>query len=175
MTKAMVSRFLLVAVVGAALAACGDSGPEAPVPGPSAAVCAERFCVDVPSDWEVVEATAEFVSMRHPAAPDIVLATVGPVSMEAVVTAAGGQWPQQPDAVVRSFWQLIDDGEAEMSTLSPLADGSVESFGTFADGRLWYRLIPTEFGVGIGVEMRAPNAGWAPHAEIIVGSVTEVP
>jgi hypothetical protein len=161
-------------VVAGLVAGCGDAGPEAPAPAPTETLCRPAFCVGYPGDWEVVEETDEFVSLRHPAAPEEVVATVGLVNMEGLVTAAGGEWPQQPDAVVRSFWDLIDDGNAEMSTMTPLPDGSVESFGTFGGGRMWYRLVPVEFSDAIGVEMRAPNSSWSTHAEVLLDGLEPV-
>ena len=171
----MIRRVLTVPlVVAALLTGCGDSGPDAPPPAATESLCGATFCVAYPGDWEIVEQTDEFVSLRHPVAPEEVLATVGPVNMEGLVTAAGGEWPQQPDAVVRSFWDLIDDGNAEMSTMTPLSDGSVESFGSFGGGRMWYRLVPVEFSDAIGVEMRAPNSSWSTHAEVLLAGLAPV-
>ncbi len=152
-------------------AACGSSGPAAPPVGTAELVCGGNFCVEYPTSWELVEQTPEFVSLRHPLAPDDVVATVGQVNMEGIVNGAGKEWPQTTDSVVRSFWTLIDGGGAELATVTPLQDGSVESFGTFAGGRLWYRLTPLEGRRAVGVEVRGPNSSWETHAELILGSL----
>lgn len=138
-------------------------------------MCVEGFCVSYPQDWELIEEAPEFVSLRHRDAADETAATVSQVSMEGIVNADGLEWPQTVDTVVRSFWNLIDDGDADLGTLEPLRDGSVKSFGTFSDGRLWYRLIPVEGRRAIGAEVRGPNSSWADHAAAILDSVTVLP
>jgi hypothetical protein len=158
-------------LVGLVLGGCGGDGPTAPNVAALDTVCGGNFCVDYPASWELVEQTSEFVSLRHPASPEEIVATIGQVNMEGVVNADGKQWPQTPDAVVRSFWALIDGGSAELATISPLRDGSVESFGTFAGGRLWYRLTPLQGRSAVGIEVRGPNSTWAEHAETIMDSV----
>jgi hypothetical protein len=157
---------LVLLVVG-----CGDSGPSAPDLGASQRQCGANFCIEFPDSWTIVEASADFVSLAHPDAPSEVLATVGQVNMEGIVAAAGQAWPQSTDMVIRAFWSLIDGGGAELSILDPLRDGSIQSFGTFAGGRLWYRLTPLDGTDAIGVEVRAPNSSWANHAEAIMGSL----
>ena len=102
---------------------------------------------------------------------DEVVATIGQVNMEGVANADGKEWPQTTDSVVRSFWALMDGGGAELATVRPLRDGSVETFGTFDGGRLWYRLTPVDGRRAIGVEVRGPNSTWGPHAEAIMGSL----
>lgn len=162
---------LLLAIVGAG---CGSSGPTAPEVGDLETLCGSNFCVEFPASWDVVEATTDFISLAHPLAPDEVVATVGQVNMEGIVGADGKQWPQNTDTVVRSFWNLIDGGGAELATVRPLRDGSVETFGTFAEGRLWYRLTPLDGTRAIGVEVRGPNSSWGSHAEVIMGSLVLV-
>jgi hypothetical protein len=161
----------LLSTVFVVVGACGGGGPTAPPVGDVERICGDNFCVDVPVSWEIVEATDEFVSLRHPLAPEEIVATVGQVNMEGIVTADGKEWPQNTDAVVRSFWNLIDGGGAELATVDPLRDGSVETFGTFASGRLWYRLTPLEGSSAIGIEVRGPDSSWASHAEIIMCSL----
>ena len=56
-----------------------------------------------------------------------------------------------------------------------LPDGSVESFGAFAGGRMWARLIPLDSTSAIGVELRGPNSSWETHAAVLLDSVTPVP
>ena len=159
---------LVLAVLGVA---CGSSGPAAPEVQALQSVCGTNFCIEFPASWEVVESTDEFASLRHPLAPDDVVATVGQVNMEGIAAADGKPWPQTPDSVVRSFWAIIDGGGAELATLNPLRDGSIETFGTFAGGRLWYRLAPLEGREALGIEVRGPNSSWASHASVIVGSL----
>lgn len=170
---ARMSRLWMACLAALAVlaASCGGGGAAAPDVGALGTVCGGNFCVGYPVSWEVVEATDEFVSLRHPLAPEEVVATIGQVNMEGIVNADGQEWPQTTDAVVRSFWRLIDGGGAELATVDPLRDGSIESFGTFAGGRLWYRLTPIEGRRAIGVEVRGPNSSWGMHAEAIMGSL----
>lgn len=163
-------RLVALLVVALLVTGCG-SGPSAPPITSVRTECASDFCVDFPSDWTVVELGADFLTLSHPAAPDVIQATVGQVNMEGIVGADGMAWPQPIDVVVRSFWNLIDDGDAELATLSPQEDGSLESFGTFRGGRLWHRLSPVSGVHAVGVEVRAPNSTWAEHAETIMGSL----
>jgi len=172
----MRAAVLIASVLGALLlGACGDAGPEAPPVGAIVTACADDFCIGYPDGWEVVEQTGEFVSLRHPDAPNDVVATAGHVNMEGVVSANGKTWPQTTEDVVRSFWAIIDGGGAELATMDPLRDGSIKSFGTFADGRLWYRLTPVEGRDAIGVEMRGPNSTWSTHADVMLDSLVLVP
>lgn len=174
-TLAAVRRTLtLVATAVLTLGACA-SGPNAPDVGALETECGDNFCVSVPTDWEIVERTGEFLSLRHPLAPEEAVGTVGQVNMEGILNAAGEEWPQTANRVVESFWALIDDGGAELATMAPLQDGSVESFGTFEGGRLWYRLAPTEGRMAVGVEVRGPNSSWAEHAEAILDSLVVLP
>ncbi len=160
-------------MLGLAVSACGG-GPDAPLPGAMVDLCASNFCMSYPDDWEVVEQGEDYVSLRHPAAPDEILATVGQTGMEGLVNAAGREWPQPLDTVVRSFWDLIDEGNAELATLTNLPDGSATSFGAYENGRLWYRIVPIADTAAIGVEVRAPNSTWADHAALITESVVPI-
>lgn len=157
------------------IASCGGSGPEAPPVGAVTTICTLDACFGYPEGWEIVEQTDEFVSLKYASAPDDVIATAGRVNMEGIVTADGKTWPQPVDSVVRSFWAIIDGGGAELATMDPLRDGSVKSFGTFAGGRLWYRLTPIEGRSAVGVEVRGPNSTWVGHADAILDSVTLLP
>ncbi len=170
----MSPRYLVATLFVVCLVSCGDSGPTAPVLGATAEMCTPAFCVTYPDDWEVVDSSDEFVSLRHPV-DDAIAATVSGINMEALVTTNGLTWPQTPDVALRSFWALIDQGEAEIQTTRPLVDGSVTSFGSFAEGRLWFRLIPIQGSEAIAVEVRAPNSSWSEHADTITASVVSIP
>jgi len=159
---------LRLAVLFAALTLIGtacSSGPVAPALGFAEEVCIPDFCVGYPSDWEVVELGELFVSFAHPAGPDVV-ATVGRVNLEGVVVNAGGLWPQSARNVVDQLWSLLDGGDAELDDVSLVSDGSYDSSGFIGSGRLWHRLVPVTATQGYGVEVRAPNATWEPHAEV---------
>lgn len=164
----------VLAVAALVVAACG-AGAEAPPVDGSEQVCTETFCAQYPAGWEVIDQGDTFISLAHSLDPDSLLATVGPVNMEGLVTANGGTWPQTVSAVVEAFWRAADGGEAELATSTVLTDGSVESFGVFRGGRMWARLIPLTTVDAIGVEMRAPNRSWETHAEALLESVVPVP
>jgi hypothetical protein len=157
-----------------ALTACG-AGPDATAIGDTELVCTETFCAEIPADWNVVDSGDDYVSYAHPLDSGALLATVGPVNMEGLVTANGGTWPQTVAGVVEVFWEAADGGNADLGSLTVLPDGSVESFGVFGDGRMWTRLIPITTSRAVGVEMRAPNSSWEPHAEVLLDSVTLLP
>lgn len=161
-------------VVALVVASCG-SGPEATRVAEVQQVCTDTFCAEVPSDWEIIDQGAAYVSFSHPSDPESVLATVGAVNMEGVVTANGGTWPQTVSGVVDVFWAAADGGDAELATSKVLSDGSVESFGAFGTGRMWARLIPLGTVEAIGVEMRAPNSSWETHARVLLDSVEPAP
>ncbi len=163
----------LLVVVLALASACG-SGPQAPAAAAPRVVCAENFCVAHPGDWEVVEVGEDFAVFRHPAALEEVVASVGQVDMEGLVTATGGTWPRTTDDVVRALWDLLDDGNADLGSLRLLSDGSVRSFGTFGGGRMWHRLVPVGGERGVGVEVRAPNSSWEAHADVFLDGLEVV-
>lgn len=167
------SRSLLVAAL-LVLAACG-SGADAPPVAGSEQVCTETFCASYPAGWDVIDRGDSFVSLAHPLDTEMLLATVGPVNMEGLVTANGGTWPQTVAGVVEAFWRAADGGNAELATSTVLPDGSVESFGVFRGGRMWARLIPLNTTDALGVEMRAPNRSWEAHAQVLLDSVVPVP
>ena len=171
MPSRLLVAFLALVV---AVAACGGGPDATPVSDPEL-VCTDSFCAQYPADWEVVDEGATFVSFAHPLDPDVLLATVGPVNMEGVVTANGGIWPQTVSGVVEIFWDAADGGNADLGTLTVLPDGSVESFGAFGGGRMWTRLIPLDTTNAIGVELRAPNSSWEPHARVLLDGVVPVP
>ncbi len=155
-------------------AACGG-GPDATPVEPGDLLCTETFCAEAPADWTIIDQGDNYASFSHPLDPEVLLATVGPVNMEGLVTANGGSWPQTVSGVVEVFWDAADGGNADLGTSTVLPDGSVESFGVFRDGRMWARLIPLDSTNAIGVEMRAPNSSWEAHARVLLDSVTVLP
>lgn len=165
-------RSVWLVTLAAAAAACSASGPDAPEPQSAASVCGAQFCLEYPGGWEIVDQGDDFASFVHPAGDDEALATVGRVNMEGIVTAAGGEWPQLTEDVARSFWSIIDGGEAALATTESERDGSVRTFGTVASGRLWWRLTPTAFSEAIGVEVRGPNRSWESHADVFFEGLT---
>lgn len=162
---------VIVGISTLVVAACGDSGPDADPPRPGDSVCGDNFCVAYPDGWIVAEDGGSFVSLENTAAPEQLRATVSQVNMEGVVTQAGGTWPQVTDGVVRSFWTLLGETGATLSTLDPRADGSVASLGTYEDGRLWILVAPIDATNAIGIEVRAPNTTWADHVAVLFDSL----
>ena len=147
-----------------ALGAC-SSGPPAPPIAAIANVCASEICVDYPDGWDVAEVGGNFISFTNPASSEVV-ATVGPVNMEAVVAGAGGAWPQAPRNVVDDLWRLIDGGEAELVQVELAAGGALDSWGLISTGRMWHRLVPLTATEAWGIEIRGPDGDWEPHADV---------
>lgn len=163
-------RFALALVIVIAAASCGDSeqGPAPPEPGRVQTVCLPEFCVDYPSDW-VIEVGENFVRLEHPLGP---LASVGKIDMEGVVTNAGDVWPTDPASTMESFWKALDElAEADVDTIEDRGAGIVDSEGELDGQRLWHRLLVVDAPRAWGAEMRAPDARWETHAEIIVASL----
>ena len=165
-------RFVAPVIVSLfALAACGDSGPDAGPATGGETVCGSNFCISHPDGWVVAENGGTFISFEHSEDPDLLKATVSQVNMEGVVTQAGNSWPQLTDGVVRSFWTLLAETGAELSTLEPRRDGSVASLGTHESGRLWLLIHPVSSRDAIGVEVRAPNTTWSTHVDVFFESL----
>lgn len=165
-------RLLIVILV--VVSAC-SSGPDAPPVAAGGTSCAEAFCVSHPADWQV-ETGDDFLAFVHPLDPAGARATTGRVSMESLVTSAGNTWPANHETVVRSLWQLLDEGgSAELATVTVFADGSVRSFGAFGDGRMWYMLVPRGPSDAIGFEVRGPNSSWESHADAFFDGFVLVP
>jgi len=163
-------RLLLAVVVVAA--SCASNGPAAPAPGSPDVACVDDFCIVYPGDWEAAPGVG-YVSFTHPTAPDRAMATISILNMEGVVVNAGGVWPTTPDEVARAFWQLLEEAEvADLVRLERRVGGSVESFGSYQDGRLWHLLIPVDATRAIGVEVRGPNNSWETHADVFFSNVT---
>jgi hypothetical protein len=128
--------------------------------------------MDVPVGWSG-EATDSFIAFHHDVLPDGTFLTANTVDMEAIVTAAGGTWPATTEQVVEAFWQLLEDvGEGEVTGIQRMVGGAYRSNGTHSTGDMWYLLVPVSGSVGIGVELRGPNASWETHADAIFPSVT---
>lgn len=161
-------RLLIVTVV--AVAAC-SAGPEAPLVEPVDRVCSDLLCTNVPAGWEV-EMGDGYVAFRHPEAPEVALATVSPINMQALVENAGGAWPATTEDVVRSFWQLLEEaGVAGFERLERLPGGAFRSEGSHEGGRLWHLVIPTAGSDAIGFEVRGPNRSWKAHADVFFSDV----
>lgn len=167
----MIARLAVVILL--VVAAC-SAGPDAPPVGAPETVCTGNFCVDYPSDWEVVEVGVDFAVFRHPSGEDEVIASVGQVNMELLATEGGRSWPQTTDEVVRAFWQLLASEDAELGALRLLVDGSVSSFGALKGGWLWHRLVPIGASRAVGVEIRGPNRSWEDHADVFIEGLTVV-
>jgi hypothetical protein len=165
--------FVLCLIATVAVAAC-DSGPQASPITESDLVCSDDFCVNYPVGWEF-EVGDGFIAFTHPDAPGGAFATLGFLNMEAVVDNAGGTWPTTTDQVVRSFWQLLEDGGvATFGALERLTGGSFRSVGAYEDGRMWHLLIPHDATTAISFEVRGPNTSWEAHADAFFAGL-EVP
>lgn len=148
-----------------AVAAC--AGPPAPAVTGSGRVCGDPACAAFPAGW-VAETGPGFVAFTNPQGAR---ASVGTIDMRGVVEGAGGSWPAAPETVVRAFWSLVDGGRAELEELVVAGDGSVRSRGRFQTGVLWHRLLPGSGEAAVGVEVRAPDRGWQPHADVLLDGV----
>jgi len=163
-------RFGGLLVVLVLLAVSCSNGPTAPMVGAATQACNPDFCIDYPEGWTVIETGDQFISFKHDEAEGI-LATVGRVNMEGIVVNAGGAWPLPARDVVELLWDLLDGGGAELARVDLVEGGSLDSWGLIEGGRLWHRLIPTSASQGYGIEVRAPNAGWEPHADVFRGNL----
>lgn len=147
-----------------------SGGPSAPDIEGNEEVCIADFCATYPTGWEIVEAGDRFVSFAHPMATDVI-ATVGRVNLEGIAASAGSSWPVPARDVVDLFWEILDGGEAELSAVSLVEDGSLDSQGFIGTGRLWHRLVPVTASRGFGIEVRAPNTSWREHAAVFRSGV----
>jgi len=161
-----------VIVIGLLFVSACSSGPGAPAVGGIETVCNELFCVDVPGGWEA-EIGGTYLSFNHDLDPDHTFLTVGVIDMEAIVENAGGTWPVSPEATTRAFWSLLEDadvGRFERSVRR--VGGAIKSWGTHTDGEMWHLLYPIEGSGAVGIEMRAPNDSWEPHADTVFDSLS---
>lgn len=166
-------RFIVVLVVFAA--ACSQGVP-APSVDAVETVCTDAFCIDVPSGWQVTERGPTYVSMSHASDPADTFLTAGLIDMEAIVTASGGSWPVPTQDVVVAFWSLIEDAGVGSYTRSErMIGGGVRSWGDHETGVMWHLVYPLSGSAAIGVELRAPNDSWEPHADVVFASVTPEP
>ncbi len=159
------------------MAACSTGGGvEAPPVSGTEIACMSRGCVTYPAGW-TVEVGDDYVSLNHPADPDLVLGTLGLVDMEGLVEAAGGTWPASPVQVIDAlFFLLGEDQDADLDGRPLLADdGSASAVGRIEDLRFFYRLVPLEGTTALGIEVRAPNGSWASHADVMLGGVEPLP
>jgi hypothetical protein len=162
-----------VLIAGTVAAGC-SSGPSAPDPLPTTRVCTQAFCLDVPAGW-TGEATDTFISFHHEMLPDGTFLTANTVDMEAIVSAAGDTWPVPTEQVVADFWKLLEDvDEGELVDIQRMVGGAWRSRGIHSTGDMWYLLVPVDGSLGIGVEMRGPNATWESHADVVFPSVVAV-
>ena len=144
-----------------------DSGPEAPDVAAIDRACAPQFCIDYPSDWRV-EVGDTFITFEHPLDPQRILGSVGFVDARGLVEGAGEVWPASVEDAVRAFWTLLGDNQdASFDSLTIGDDGSVRSFGNLENLRLWHRLIQVSGPSAVGIEVRAPNASWGAHAQVL--------
>lgn len=144
-----------------------DSGPRAPDVAAIDTACAPRFCINYPAEWQV-EVGETFISFEHPLDPGRILGSVGLVDLRGLVEGAGEQWPASVEDAVRAFWTLLgNDQDASLDTLTVGEDGSIRSVGNLEDLRLWHRLIQVSGPSAVGIEIRAPNATWSRHVQVL--------
>jgi hypothetical protein len=162
----------LIAVIAIAAAGC-SSGVGAPALSASSTVCADAFCIDVPTGW-VVTNGGDYVSAAHEDDPEHTFLTAAVINSEAIVVTSGGIWPATTAEVTRAFWSLLeqaDVGKFERSTR--MVGGAERSWGTHESGPMWHLVFPTGPTSAIGVEIRAPNDSWESHADAVFESLRE--
>lgn len=174
----LMNRFRPIFVFGSllaiALAGCSAGIKAPPVAGVESA-CTATFCVEYPSGWAIDDEGDSFLVLSHPDDPEATAASVSQVNMEGVMAANGGRWPASPADVVEVFWASIDSGDADLGTIDFRSDGSIESFGAFEGGRLWFLLTPTDSTRAVGVEVRGPNSSWESHARVFLDGLMVLP
>lgn len=166
-------RFLPLLLLAAV--AC-SAGPQAPTVNGSDLVCVESFCAGYPDGWSFATGT-DFISFQIDDADLIdVVANAANFDPQGVVEAVGGTWPAPTREVSEAFWQLLAEGSgASLDEIVVLDDGSVRSRGGFDGGVLWHRMIINADGSGVGIEMRAPNDSWEPHADVFLDGLVVQP
>ncbi|GBE24661.1 hypothetical protein BMS3Bbin02_00936 [bacterium BMS3Bbin02] len=147
------------------VAACG-SAAAAPVVGVLETVCVDAFCVDVPQGWTVSDQGASFLVLVNPADQDAVI-TIAPMNMEGVATAGGRVWPISKSEFVAVMWAVVDDGRAEVRSVEPQLDGSIDSYVVLPNGYAWHRLVTVDSPRAFSIELRAPDRSWQEHADAV--------
>ena len=95
--------------------------------------------------------------------------------MRGLVEEAGKQWPASVEDAARAFWTLLsDDQRASLDSLTVGEDSTVRSVGNLENLRLWHRLIQISGPSAVGIEVRAPNARWRGHVEVLRDGLTLV-
>ena len=172
-------RLTLIAMLAAGallVTSCSlaDSGPEAPDVIATDRACATQFCIDYPTDWRV-EVGDTFVTFEHPLDPQHILGSVGLVDMRGLVEGTGEPWPASVESAVRAFWTLLGDNQdASLDRITIGDDGSVRSVSNLENLRLWHRLIRVSGPSAVGIEVRAPNASWGGHVQVLRDGLTLV-
>lgn len=152
--------------------ACSQ-GVTAPEVGQPETVCSDVFCVDVPEGWGA-EVGDTYLSFSHDADPDNTFLTAGILDQEAIVVNAGGSWPVSTEDVALAFWSLLETSDVGSFERSQrMVGGAVRSWGEHETGRMWHVVYPTGGTSAIGVELRAPNNSWEPHADVVFASIRE--
>jgi hypothetical protein len=160
--------FIVVALV---VASC-SSGPTAPPTAPTFEECTDELCLEVPNGWSG-EVGDTFIAFNHDAAPEDTFLTANVIDMEAIVSAAGGEWPATTEDVVASFWSLLEEvDEGSLIRTERMVGGAIRSWGSHSTGTMWYVVVPVDGSRGIGVEIRAPNDSWESHVDVVFPSVT---
>ena len=166
----MLRRLLLLTAVALVVAAC-SSGPSAPPVESTREVCTDAFCLQVPQGWGD-EVGDSFIAFNHDVLPDGTFLTANVVDMEAIVEAAGGQWPVPPDEVTEAFWALLEQvDEGSLTRTERQVGGAIRSWGSHTTGVMWHLLVPVEGSRAIGIEMRGPNDSWEAHADAVFPTV----
>ncbi len=166
----MLRRTVVVLALALMAGAC-SSGPSAPEIGIPTTVCTGAFCLDVPEGWGD-EVGDTYIAFHHEALPEGTFLTANIVDMEAIVMAAGGEWPVPPDEVAVAFWALLEQvDEGRLQRTERQVGGAIRSWGSHRTGTMWHLLVPVEGSTAIGVEMRGPNESWESHADAVFPTV----
>lgn len=171
MTRLYPHRVKRLSIVLLLIVAACTPGPSAPQTTPATTVCTTVFCLDAPDGWgdEVGET---HIAFHHDLSPTTTFLTASVVDMEAIVVAAGGEWPAPTETVVESFWTLLEDvDEGKLTRIERMVGGGMRSWGSHSTGDMWFLLVPVDGTTGIGVEIRGPNNTWGSHADAVFPTV----
>jgi hypothetical protein len=147
------------------VAACG-SGATAPAVGVLETTCVDAFCVDVPQGWTVTDQGTNFLVLANSADP-VALITIAPMNMEGVAVAGGREWPISRSDLVEVRWAVVEGGQADVQTVEPQLDGSVDSFVVLPNGYAWHRLVAVDSPRAFSIELRASDRSWRDHADVV--------